>query len=322
MKIFAGSADVAAARNTGPLAVAIGNFDGVHLGHQALLAAAKERAKARGARSAVLTFTPHPARLFAPAKAPRLIMTLDRRLALIADAGIDVAVVETFSPAFAAIEADAFVRDVLVGRLGACDAIVGYDFSFGRGRAGDPKRLGELGAAVGMGVQIIAPVAVEGRPCSSTRVRELIAAGFPNEAATLLGRPYEIEGVVVRGAGRGRALGFPTANVASEAELCPKLGIYAARAMVLDGPDAGLVRLAAVSIGHNPTFAPDGTGDAAAPVSIEAHLLDFQGDLYDRRLQLELGARLRDELRFESIEALVAQIERDVARVRELWSRS
>jgi riboflavin kinase/FMN adenylyltransferase len=317
LKLFSGSAAFAAARPPGgaPLALAIGNFDGVHLGHQALLAEARARAARRGALSAVLTFTPHPARLFAPAKAPPLIMSLERRLELCAEAGIEVAVVEPFTRAFAAIEAEEFVRRVLARDLAAGDLVVGYDFSFGRGRAGNVARLGELGGELGLGVAVIPPVTIDGLPCSSTRVRELCAAGEVAAAARLLGRPVEVEGRVARGAARGRALGFPTANVLPEGELVPKLGIYAAYARVLDGPEAGTLHRAALSIGRNPTFAgPD------APVSVEAYLLDYHGDLYDRRLRLEILERLRDEQRFDTIDALVQRIKEDVDQVRALLS--
>ena len=328
MKIFPGASAFATARAveaarlptgpaTAPIAVAIGNFDGVHLGHQALLAEARARARHRGGPSAVLTFVPHPARLFAPAKAPPLIMSLDRRLELFAEAGIDLAIVEAFTPAFAAVEADEFVRRVLAQDLGAGDLVVGYDFSFGRGRAGNVARLAGLGAELGLGVAVIPPVTIDGIPCSSTRVRDLCAEGDVQRAALLLSRPVEIEGRVVRGAARGRALGFPTANVVPEGELVPKLGIYAARTRVLDGPAAGTVHQTALSIGRNTTFTGPGAG---APVTVEAYLLDFDGDLYGRRLRLEVLDRLRDEQRFESIDALIAQIHADVARVREIES--
>jgi len=302
----------------GPLAIAIGNFDGVHLGHAALLAEARARAVRRGGPSAVLTFTPHPARLFAPERAPALIMSLDRRLELIAAAGIDVAIVEPFTRAFAAIEAPAFVNDVLARDLRARDVVVGYDFSFGRGRTGDVRLLGELAPAAGIEVAVIPAVAVEGVTCSSGRVRERVAAGDVAAAAKLLGRPFELEGPVRRGAGRGREFGFPTANIVPEGELRPKLGIYAARARILDGPFAGTIHAAAVSVGTNPTLQADGAGPAA--VTVEAYLLDFEGDLYDRRLRLEFSERLRDEQRFDSISALIAQIREDVARVKKLLS--
>jgi riboflavin kinase / FMN adenylyltransferase len=322
VKVFPGASAFAAARAaeataTPPLAVAIGNFDGVHRGHQALLDEARARAGRRGGPSAVLTFAPHPARLFAPAKAPPLIMSLERRLELLAAAGIDVTVVEAFTPAFAAIEADEFVRRVLAQDLAAADVVVGYDFSFGRGRAGNVARLATLGGELGLGVAVVPPVTIDGIPCSSTRVRQLCAEGDVRRAARLLSRPVEIEGRVVRGAARGRALGFPTANVVPEGELVPKLGIYAARTRLLDGPGTGAVHQTALSIGRNTTFTGPGT---AAPVSVEAYLLDFDGDLYDRRVRLELIDRLRDEQRFESIDALIAQITADVAAVREIHS--
>ena len=207
MKILPGAAAFAVARAaeairgaagsaTAPMAVAIGNFDGVHRGHQALLDEARARAQRRGGASAVLTFAPHPARLFAPAKAPPLIMSLERRLELFAEAGIDIAIVEAFTPAFAAVEADEFVRRVLAQDLAAGDLVVGYDFSFGRGRAGNVARLTALGAELGLGVAVIPPVTIEGIPCSSTRVRELCAEGDVRRAATMLSRP------VGRAAGR------------------------------------------------------------------------------------------------------------------------
>jgi riboflavin kinase/FMN adenylyltransferase len=250
-------------------------------------------------------------------------------------------VVQPFTRDFAAVEAQSFVADELVRDLGAADVVVGYDFTFGRGRAGNVQRLQEWGTALGVSVAVIPAVTVDGAPCSSTRIRALVAGGDMRRAAALLGRTFEVEGVVVRGAARGRTLGFPTANLAPETELAPRLGIYAARARVcaddtgdqtgtLEGflePPAttplgkaqlrqrGPAFLAAVSIGRNPTFEADG-----APVTVEAHLLDFDGDLYGRRLRLELVEWLRDEQRFASVDALVAQIAADVARVRALMS--
>lgn len=312
MKIVPG---VAALERRTPRAVAIGNFDGVHLGHQALLRATRERAARAGAESAVLTFAPHPARLFAPDKAPPLVMSLERRLELFAEAGIDLAVVEPFTRAFASVEAEAFVHDVLLRDLDARQVVVGYDFSFGRARTGHAERLRELGTALGLDVEVVPPVQVEGVTCSSTKIRALVADGRTREAASYLGRPFEIEGRVVRGAARGRGLGFPTANVAPDGELLPRIGIYAARARVLDGPLAGERRKAALSVGRNTTFVAPET---AAPLTVEAYLIDFEGDLYDRRLRLEVGDRLRDEQRFDSIAALIAQIGADVAQVKAL----
>jgi riboflavin kinase/FMN adenylyltransferase len=310
MKIYA-PGDAPRPASSQPLALAIGNFDGVHRGHQELVRVARALRENIGGAAGVLTFTPHPARVFAPALAPPLIVSLERRLELLAAAGADVAIVEAFTPEFAAIEAEAFVRDVLVGRLGAREVVVGYDFSFGRGRRGTPALLREIGAALGLGVTIVPPVTIDGLVCSSTKVREFVLEGRVEGAALLLGRPVELSGPIVRGAGRGRGLGVPTANVAPEGELLPRLGIYAARALVLDAT-GGVVSThpAALSVGSNPTFTANGA------VTVEAHLLDFEGDLYDRRVRLEVLHRLRDERRFESVEALLTQIAVDIADVR------
>jgi riboflavin kinase/FMN adenylyltransferase len=294
-----------------PLALAIGNFDGVHRGHQELVRVARERGAAVGAAPGVLTFSPHPARIFAPTLAPPLIVSLQRRLELLEAAGAEVAVVEPFTRELAAMEPEAFVRDVLLDKLGAREVVVGYDFSFGRARRGNTAMLQALGGHLGLGVTVVPPVTVDGLTCSSTKVREFVLEGRVEGAAMLLGRPVEITGPVVRGAGRGRGLGIPTANVQPEAELVPRLGIYAAWASVvdLDGAAGGRHR-AALSVGSNPTFTSGGG------VTVEAYLLDFQGDLYGRRLRLEVLHRLRDERRFDSTDALVAQIARDVAEVR------
>jgi riboflavin kinase/FMN adenylyltransferase len=308
MKIFEGAP---AALGQDPLALAIGNFDGVHRGHQELVRVARARGAAIGASPAVLTFSPHPARIFAPALAPPLIVSLERRLELLEAAGAEVAVVQPFTREFAAIEPSAFVREFLAARLRVREIVVGYDFTFGKARSGNTALLQALGTELGIGVTIVPPVTVDGLTCSSTKVREFVLEGRVEGAAMLLGRPVEITGPVVRGAGRGRGLGVPTANVSPEAELVPRLGIYAAWAEVLDGPTPGRHR-AALSVGSNPTFTSTSTGG----VTVEAYLLDFEGDLYGRRLRLEVLHRLRDERRFESTEALVAQIARDVAEVR------
>jgi riboflavin kinase/FMN adenylyltransferase len=314
VKVFtAGDAPRAALPLPAPLALAIGNFDGVHRGHQELVRVAAARAREIGGAAGVLTFTPHPARVFAPALAPPLIVSLERRLELLGEAGAELAIVEEFTPALAAVEAESFVRDVLAARLGAREIVVGYDFSFGRGRRGTPQLLRALGGELGLGVTVVPPVTVDGLVCSSTKVREFVLEGRVEGAALLLGRPVELQGPVVRGAGRGRALGVPTANVAPEGELVPRLGIYAARARVLDATGAvASTHEAALSIGSNPTFTPS----VSAPVTIEAHLLDFDDDLYGRRLRLEVLHRLRDERRFESVEALMAQIAADIADTR------
>ena len=326
MKVVAGRAALAAGGARLATAFAIGNFDGVHLGHQALLRAARERATATGGGVGVLTFDPHPARLFAPALAPPLIVSLRRRLELLGQAGADEVVVEPFTAAFAAIEASTFVREVLARDLAAREVVVGYDFSFGRGRKGDTRLLAAEGAALGIGITVVPPVTANGLTCSSTKVREFALEGRVEGAAMLLGRPLEITGEVVHGAGRGRGIGIPTANLQPEGELLPRPGIYAGRAVVL-GPRrasggasderepetvAEAAHVCALSVGTNPTF----TG--AGALTVEAHLLDFDGDLYGRRLRLELVRRLRDERRFESVAALMEQIHDDLAQTRAL----
>jgi riboflavin kinase/FMN adenylyltransferase len=200
--------------------------------------------------------------------------------------------------------------------------VVGYDFSFGRGRKGDTRLLGVEGLALGIGVTVVPPVTVSGLTCSSTKVREFALEGRVEGAAMLLGRPLEVTGEVVRGAGRGRGIGIPTANVKPEGELLPKPGIYAGRAVILaegNGGSTSSTHVCALSIGTNPTFR--GSGALTSVLSVEGHLLDFDGDLYGRRLRLEIVHRLRDEQRFESTAALVEQIHADFAETRRVMAR-
>ncbi len=291
------------------VAVAIGNFDGVHRGHQALVRTVVERAPALGVRPAILTFDPHPARLLSPDHAPPLLLAPARKLELLALAGIEIAVLEPFTHALAALSPDAFASDILAGALGARLVCVGWDFTFGKKRAGTPDHLRELGERLGFAVEVVGAVKVAGAVCSSTRIRALIAEGRVEDAAVLLGRPFEIEGAVVRGAGRGRTIGVPTANLTPEAEVLPRTGVYGATVLLEGGRHARAV----VNVGTAPTF----TG-AGHPVTVEAHLLDFpppgaSGDLYGQRARLELRFRLREERRFPSVDALVAQIRDDLA---------
>ncbi len=290
-------------------AVAIGNFDGVHLGHRALLDRAVQRAKAAGAQPAVLTFDPHPVRVLAPAKAPPLITTESDKLALLEAAGIELVLAQRFGRAFAALSPDDFAGRVLVDGLAARHVVVGYDFRFGARRAGDVETLRDLGDRLGFAVHVISPQTPDGQHvASSSRIRADILAGRMADAAAQLGRPYHVSGVVVRGHQRGRALGFPTANLDTDAELRPATGIYAGWLDWGEGP-----RAAAVSVGHNPTF---GEG---APRTIEAHVIDREGlDLYGRRARLWLTDRLRGEEKYDDLAALKAAIDRDVRRTRAL----
>jgi riboflavin kinase/FMN adenylyltransferase len=293
-------------------AVAIGNFDGVHLGHRALLDEARRAAAAVGGQAVALTFDPHPARFFAPHLAPPMLTPLARRIELLQEAGAEVVLVEPFTADFAALSAEQFVEQVLARDLGARHVVVGADFSFGKGRLGNTALLSSLGRRLGIGVTIVPQVMAGGLVCSSTKIREFVLEGRLEGATLLLGRSFELDGKVVTGVGRGRKLGIPTANLAYDGEILPKPGVYAARACALGGETRGYA--AAVSIGTNPTFSEPGERE----LLVEAHLLDFTGDLYGSRLRLAFVARLREQRRYSRIDDLVAEIHRDIARTREI----
>jgi len=288
-------------------AVAIGNFDGVHRGHQALVAAAVARARETGGAAVVLTFDPHPARVLRQDGAPSALTTLAQKEELVAALGIDRLVALAFDARLAALSPDAFVSEVLASLLGARHVVVGESFRFGHARQGDARTLEALGGRQGFDVQVVKPVLHAGRPISSSRIRESLAAGDVKDAALLLGRPYALDGRVVRGDGRGRGLGIPTANLGVEEQMLPGRGVYAGRVLVPGGD----WRAAVVNVGERPTFG--GTG-----LVVEAHLIDFSGDLYGARLRVSFQARLRGEERFASAEALVERIHEDVRVAREL----
>lgn len=288
-------------------AIAIGNFDGVHRGHVALIAAA--RADLACGEVAVLTFEPHPAQVLAPHAAPPRLTTPARKLELLAAAGVDVAVVLPFTPTLAGLDATAFVDEVLVNGLGARHVVVGADFGYGRGRGGSVATLAADGERRGYRTTIVPPVLVDGRPASSTRARAALAAGDLAEVSTLLGHRYDVDGVVVRGAGRGKGLGIPTANVATDGAILARPGIYAVTLTVLDGA-APRALPAVASLGTNPTFVDDGR------LVLEVHVLDFDDDLYGARVRVEFVAWLRAEARYDSVPALLAQIDRDIVDAR------
>jgi riboflavin kinase / FMN adenylyltransferase len=295
--------------------VTVGNFDGLHVGHQEILRIVTERARARRGESAVYTFEPHPRKVLRPDDAPRLLTTLEQKLELIDDAGVDVVVVERFDAEFARRSAEEFVREVLHARLRPEEVFVGYDFRFGHDREGSMRTLTELGPHLGFAVTIVPEVTVGGRDVNSTRIRELLAAGNVEEAGQLLGRPYRVRGLVVEGDRRGRSLGFPTVNLAPENEVLPAQGVYAGRLRVLGdgrGEEEG-ERPAVVNVGRRPTFK-----DAAAPVLAEAHVIDWSGDLYGRRVELSFLHHLREERRFPDVAALRSQIEADRDEARRL----
>jgi riboflavin kinase/FMN adenylyltransferase len=296
------------APDAGPAVVALGAFDGIHLGHRRILEVAVGRARASGARSLVCTFDPHPLQVLRPGQVPPPISTLGERLEQIEAAGIDATVIVPFTREFASVEPEDFARDVLVGRLHAREVIVGFNHTFGRGARGTPALLESLGPALGFATHVIPPLSVGGLLVSSSRIRDALGAGDVVTAAALLGRPYTIRGPVVRGAGRGRSLGFPTANVSAERPLLVPPGVYAGYAWIDPSarPEVPGQRFKCVlNIGFRPTF-------GAAAYAIEVHLLDFDGDLYGRRIKVDVVARIRDERRFPDVEALRAQIRRDV----------
>ncbi|MFZ5584855.1 MAG: bifunctional riboflavin kinase/FAD synthetase [Thermodesulfobacteriota bacterium] len=286
----------------------VGNFDGVHRGHQALFAKVRERAAAIGGAAVAMTFEPHPMRVLRPAVNLPLITPLEQKLALIAEHGMAVTVCVRFDENFAKLSADDFVDKLLVARLHVAEVVVGYDFAFGHKGLGDLELLRQKGRAHGFLVHEMGPVLIEGQPVSSTRVRQLVRGCNLAEARRLLGRHYRIAGRVVSGHGRGgRLLGFPTANLRAEVELLPGSGVYA----VLVEPEPGRLAQGVTNIGSNPTFSNGG-------LTVETHLLDFQGDLYGRDIVLHFVEYLRGERRFESPQELAAQIGRDVAAAREL----
>ncbi|HVX21635.1 MAG TPA: bifunctional riboflavin kinase/FAD synthetase [Acidimicrobiales bacterium] len=295
----------------GGTAVTIGAYDGVHLGHRYLLSMLRDRAAARGLRSAVVTFDRHPATVVRPESAPALLTDLDQKLELLADCGIDLTLVVPFDRDRADETAEDFVNDVLVRDLEARLVVVGQDFHFGHGRKGNVALLAELGSIGGFDVEGVSLADAGGAAISSTRIRQLVAAGDVAAAATLLGRYHQIRGVVAHGDGRGGVeLGFPTANVAvPPAMALPGLGIYAGW---YRRPD-GAVHPAAISVGNRPTFYERAPGPL-----VEAYLLDFDGDLYDQPAQVSFVQRLRDELRFDRVDDLVAQMHRDVIDTRQV----
>ena len=289
--------------------VALGNFDGFHLGHQAVVSRAVARAFHERRPVIVATFEPHPVRHFKPDVPPFRLTTLDQRERLFAQAGADAMLVFEFGAELAAMDAGEFIADVLAGRIGAAGVVTGDDFSFGKGRSGDVALLKRLGAEHGIGAEAVAQVLINGVRVSSGRVREALVAGDSGIATRLLSRPFAIEGVVQPGDKRGRELGYPTANVELGDYQRPRYGIYAVRATLDDGSEHPGV----ASLGIRPTFEPP-------QELLEAHLFDFAGDLYGRKIEVALHAFIRDERKFDSVEALVAEMQSDDAQARRLLS--
>jgi len=285
--------------------VALGNFDGFHLGHQAVVGAAVARARAEGRPALVATFDPHPIRYFKPDAAPFRLTTLDQRERLFAAAGVDAMIVFRFDEDLAALSAEDFVRGRLLAALQVGGVVTGEDFTFGRARSGDVTSLRAWGRAHGFSTDAVAPVMLDGETISSSRIRAALVSGDAQTAARLLTRPYTIQGVVQHGDKLGRTIGYPTANLDMGEYLRPAYGIYAVRGVL----DDGRVLDGAANLGIRPSFDPP-------KELLEPHFFDFTGDLYGHTLSVELIEYLRPEAKFDSLDALVTQMDADCARAR------
>jgi riboflavin kinase/FMN adenylyltransferase len=290
--------------------LALGNFDGLHRGHIKIIERVRRVAFERGGTSLVLTFDPHPPRIVRPDKAPPLLMTLEQKVEALGKAGIQGVAIVTFTYDLSRWQPEAFVKTVLVDWLRVAEVWVGADFLFGRDRSGNFSLLRALGGQYGYRAEKIDPVRYKEFVISSTRIRRLIAEGRVDEASALLGHHFYIDGTVVRGAGRGRELGVPTANIVSANELIPPHGVYATTAIV-----DGVIYPSVTNIGLRPTF------ESTTKTTIETHILEMNADLYDKQVRLGFVQRLRDERRFPDVDALKAQIEADVRRAARLFDR-
>lgn len=286
--------------------IALGNFDGCHRGHAAIVARARARAAAANGDAVAYTFWPHPVAVLHPQRAPAMILSLAERLAQLRELGVDGVVLRRFTRSFAALEPERFVEDVIVGDLGARAVVVGYNVNFGKDRRGTPELLVELGRRFGFDVDVVPAVVEHEHTVSSSAIRRLFETGAVADVAHLLGRLHAVKGKVWRGAQRGASLGFPTANLFPRGGMLPPDGVYAVR-VGLEGEEA--LRPAVANLGCNPTF-------GLLRRRLEVHLFDFEADLYERTLRVAFVERLRGEERFPSVDALVAQIRSDADRAR------
>lgn len=288
--------------------LAIGNFDGVHRGHAALIAAARRLGEGLGRPAAVLTFDPHPRAFFQPGSALFRLTPPDLKAEAAGALGAAAVVALPFDAALAALDADAFIDRIILQRLGASGVVTGADFRFGKGRRGDAALLAERAAACGFAFEAVPPVTADGAPVSSTRIRALLAEGDAAAAARLIGRPFRVRGEVAHGDKRGRLLGYPTANLVLDPATGLRHGIYAVRASV-----DGASHPAVASFGRRPTF------DDGAP-RLEAHLFDFAGDLYGRTMDVDFVGWIRPELKFDGVEPLIRQMDADSLAARAMLS--
>jgi riboflavin kinase/FMN adenylyltransferase len=287
----------------------MGNFDGIHLGHQTLVSNAVTEARQRRTQSMVFTFEPHPLKLLAPERAPQMIVNHKDKMDMLEALGVDAVIVQTFDRRFANIEAKDFVQRYLVEHLNLSKIWLGRDLRFGRARHGDAEDLIRWGSELGFGVGIVEPILVQGKRISSSRIRQLIQQGRVDEVQPMLGRYHFLSGTVVMGHRRGRNIGFPTANLAAATELLPQDGIYAT---ILEFQ--GRRWLSVSSVGHNPTF-------EEGAHTIEAYILDFAQDIYGEPVKLSFVQRIREERKFAQIEDLVTQIDRDVLAARAIFDQ-
>lgn len=294
----------------GGTVVTVGTFDGVHRGHWAVLQEIRRRARETDRRSVLVTFHPHPLRIVRPEDAPLLLTTPVEKKEVLAESGLDYAVFLSFTSTLAGYSPRRFVEEILVGRLAVQELVIGYDHGFGRGRSGDADDLRRFGTELGFTVDVVGPVRALDRAISSTEIRKALTAGEVERAREGLGRPYSIRGLVVRGDGRGRTLGFPTANLqvsggGAGEKLIPAPGIYAVRGVLRSGTHDG-----ALHIGPRPTF-------RGSPPSIELHLMEFDRDIYGEEVRVDFVRFLREVRPFSSAEALVDQMREDVELARE-----
>lgn len=291
--------------------VTVGTFDGVHRGHWQVLEQVRRRADAIGGRGVLVTFDPHPLRIVRPEAAPRLLTTPVEKTEILAESGIDYAVFVAFTRALQQFTPERFVREILLRRLGVSELVIGHDHGFGKDRSGDVDTLRRIGHEDGFAVHVVPPVEFGDAPISSTRIRNAVEQGDMAAAAHGLGRPYSVRGVVVRGEGRGRDLGFPTANVhvADTDKLMPAAGVYAVRGVLRSGPHDGVLH-----IGPRPTF-------PGSPPSTELHFFDLDTDLYGEAVRIDFVDRIRDIHPFATVDALVDAIRDDVAEARRRLTR-
>lgn len=313
MHVFEGSAELGQAGKGCVLTV--GNFDGLHLGHQALLRAVTSLGRELGKRAALFTFDPHPRQLLYPDRVPPRLMTREQFVLGLEQAGIDILIREPFTAEFASLAPEEFLGEVIGRRIRPTAIFVGRDFHFGKGRSGSGDTLSRIGPELGCRIEIIPQVHAGDRDVSSTRVRSAIMSGDVEDAMLCLDRPYSIWGRVVSGDRRGRELGFPTANLQSENALLPLSGVYATQVRRVEaGRPSGRMWASVTNIGTRPTFGSDG-------IFVESHLIDFAGDLYGAQLEISFCARIREERRFGNAQDLCAQIEHDVEQARHVLNR-